>query len=252
MTKGQSYKGPNTFRTHFYEKVTEVANKVSFREFPHFGVDDSFPKFTVDTQRTDDPKAPEQPGVRVKKAGELLAKFVDPGKLMDRKGGQPRRPLVIFSFDEAHVLTDSPPMQNRATNWNLFSELRRILRDTSDYPIFSLFLSTAGRFNLFSPEIRSDPSMRIKESQLSTLDPITEITFDDLAYDAPENKILLERVVKMDWICHLGRPLYALFGYPIGEQLTSHLEQVCVHLRRGKERDKSPGLREGEVAGWPV
>jgi hypothetical protein len=145
----------------------------------------------------------------IENAGKLLAQFVDPGNFLDRDKELPRRPLVIFAFDEAHVLTDNPPIRNRAKKWNLFSELRRILRDTDDYAIFSLFLSTAGRLNLFSPEISSDPSMRIPDSSLNTLDPITEISFDDLAYDAPEYEIMLEQVVEMDWMCHLGRPLYA-------------------------------------------
>ncbi len=37
---------------------------------------------------------------------------------------------------------------------------------------------------------------------------------------------MLDRVVEMDWLCHLGRPLYVLFGYwyPFSEQLTSHLD----------------------------
>jgi hypothetical protein len=148
-------------------------------------------------------------GDEIENAGKLLAQFVDPGKFLDRDKEQPRRPLVIFAFDEAHVLTDNPPIPNRATKWNLFSELRRILRETDAYAFFSLFLSTAGRFNLFSPETSSDPSMRIQNSSLSTLDPITEISFDDLSYNAPEGEIMLEQVVGMDWMCHLGRPLYA-------------------------------------------
>ena len=212
------------------------------------------------SQQINDPEEPEEfcpyvstDGDGINDAGKLLARFVDPNYLPDRDVEPPRRPLVIFSFDEAHILTDNPPIMNRTTTWNLFSELRRILRQTSDHPIFSLFLSTAGRFNLFSPEIRSDPSKRIKDSTLTTLDPITEISFDDLAYHAPENKIKLERVVEMDWICHLGRPLYALFGYHFSEQLTSHLVQVRVHLRRQGEKvqkqNRLYGLREAEVAG---
>jgi len=164
-------------------------------------------------------------------AGKLLTEFVDPHHLLDRDAGGPQRPLVIFSFDEAHTLTDNPPQKTRSTSHRtLFSELRRILREASDHAIFFLFLSTAGRFHLFSPEIRSNPSRRIQNSTLSTLEPITEVSFDVLAYDAPEKKIMLARVVKMDWICHLGRPLYVFFSYPFSEELTSHLDQVRVHL----------------------
>lgn len=92
----------------------------------------------------------------IQDAGEKLSEFVDPQYKLDRPKG-PRRPLVILAFDEAHVLTDIPPNKP----WKLFSELRRILRQISMHPIFSLFLSTAGRFNLFSPVTRSDPSLRV-------------------------------------------------------------------------------------------
>jgi hypothetical protein len=264
MAKGQSYQGPNAYRENFYKKVTQLADEVSFREFPLFGEDDSFPKFMEGSQQKEDTEGPEQleefypyvseAGDGIVNAGKLLAQFIDPGNLLDRDKELPRRPLVILAFDEAHILTDNPPISNRATKWNLFSELRRILRQTSDYAIFSLFLSTAGRFNLFSPEISSDPSRRIQDSSLSTLDPITEISFDDLSYDAPEYEVMLEQVVEMNWMCHLGRPLYALFGYHFRGQLTSHLDQVRVHLRRRggqvQKQNRAYGLREGEVAGW--
>jgi hypothetical protein len=97
--------------------------------------------------------------------------------------------------------------------WNLFSELRRILRQLTMHPIFSLFLSTAGRFNMFSPETRSDPSNRVRDASSPTLDPITEISFDDLAFSALPGTVTLEQVVEMRWICHLGRPLYVHFDY---------------------------------------
>jgi hypothetical protein len=92
--------------------------------------------------------------------------------------------------------------------WNFFWELRRVLRQIHDLAIFSLFLSTAGRFHLFSPEIRSDPSNRVRDSSSRPLDPISEISFDDLAYLALNNTVTLDRVVQTDWISHLGRPLY--------------------------------------------
>jgi hypothetical protein len=209
--------------------------------FHHFSEDDSFPKFIVDSIQINDPKHANEAeehhpyvskdGSGVETAGELLARFVDPSKLLDHNAGRPRRPLVIFAYDEAHILTDTPSgTESGTTKWNLFSELRRILRQTDKHAVFSLFLSTAGRFNLFSPEMSSDPSMRIQNSNLSTLDPITEISFDDLAYPAPEYEVMLETVVEIDWMCHLGRPLYVLFGYHFIEQLTHHLEQVRVHL----------------------
>jgi hypothetical protein len=152
-------------------------------------------------------------------AGERLCRFVDPHHLLDSNNG-PRWPLVVFAFDEAHTLTDNPP----GAKWNLFLELRRTLRDIHNLPIFSLFLSTAGRFNLFSPEISSDPSNRIKDATLRPLDPITEVSFDDVAYRAFEDTVTLDRVVQLDWIAHLGRPLYVHSSNPFRKLLNLHLE----------------------------
>jgi hypothetical protein len=148
------------------------------------------------------------PGDGVKEAGERLCRFIDSQRVLNSRDGS-RRPLVILSFDEAHILTDIP----ESSSWTLFSELRRVLRETIDHPIFSLFLSTAGKFHLFSPEIRSDPSGRVTNHELSPLHPISEICFDDIAYPAKENTVSLDRVVTTDWISHLGRPLYVHFTY---------------------------------------
>jgi hypothetical protein len=119
----------------------------------------------------------------------------------------PRWPLVILAFDESHILTDNP------TNWSwtLFSELRRTLREIVDRPIFSLFLSTAGSFHLFSPEIKEDNSGRVTNGLLCPLNPISETSFDDLAFAAQEGTVSLDRVVQMDWMSHLGRPLWVHF-----------------------------------------
>lgn len=139
----------------------------------------------------------------VAEAGEMFCRFIDPHHLLDSVEG-PRWPLVVFSFDEAHILTDNPPSKE----WNLFLELCCTLRQIHKLPIFSLFLPTAERFNQFFPEIRSDPSHRIRNLGCRPLDPITEISFDDIAYPTLEGTITLDRVVQVDWMSHLGRPLY--------------------------------------------
>ena len=129
----------------------------------------------------------------------MLCRFVDPHGLLDSAKG-PRQPLVIFAFDDAHVLTDNPITDS----WNLFSELRHNLRRIYKLPIFSLFISKAGKFNLSSP--------------------ISEISFDDLAYSALENTVTFLRVVQIDWMSHLGHPLYVHPGYLFKKQLTSYLD----------------------------
>lgn len=154
----------------------------------------------------------------VSEAGQKHCQFVDPHGLLGSATGSGRT-LVILAFDESHILTDTP----KDTVWTLFSELRRTLRGVIDFPIFSLFLSTAGRFHLFSPEIRSDPSNRIPNFD-DPLHPISEISFDDLAFPGKEDTVTLDRVVQLDWISHLGRPLHVHLTCSSGQQLTSHLE----------------------------
>jgi hypothetical protein len=143
----------------------------------------------------------------------MLCRFLGEYELLDSKKG-PRRPLVVLAFDEAHTLTDNPPNQ---IEWNLFSNLRRVLRQIKHLQIFSLFLSTAGRFNKFSPDIHFDPSDRIRDQEPGNrpLDPISEISFDDIAYPALKDTVTIDRVVDIDWICHLGRPLYVHPSFPI-------------------------------------
>ena len=130
-----------------------------------------------------------------------LRRPIPPAGLGQTEG--PRWPLVVFSFDEAHILTDIPPREE----WNLLLELRCTLRQIHMLPVFSLFLSGGGRF---FPELRSvllDPSPRVRHLGCRHLDPITEISFDDIAYPTTEGAITLDRVVQVDWMSHLGRPL---------------------------------------------
>ena len=128
---------------------------------------------------------------------------------MDSDKG-PRWPLVILAFDESHIPIDNP----KDWSWTLFSELCRTLREIVDWPIFSLFLSTAGSFHLFSPEIKEDNSGRVINGLLS---PISEISFDDLAFAAQEGTVSLDRVVQTDWMSHLGRPLCVHLTYAFRE-----------------------------------
>jgi hypothetical protein len=141
----------------------------------------------------------------VVEAGTKLSRFIDPKQLLDSPDG-PRHPLVILSFDESQILTDTP--NDHWQGWTVFTELRRVLHKLSHLPIFSLFLSTTGKALSFSPAIQSDPSLRVRRTDLLPLHPITEISFDDLAHPAMENDIMLSQVVETDWMSHLGRPLY--------------------------------------------
>ncbi|KAI0295652.1 hypothetical protein B0F90DRAFT_1750078 [Multifurca ochricompacta] len=98
-------------------------------------------------------------GNGVREAGLELCQFVDPDGCLDPLEGS-RRPLVILAFDESHVLGDTPP----GKGWTLFAELRRTLRELVELPVFSLFLSTAGKSHVFSPEIGKEPSNRVADT----------------------------------------------------------------------------------------
>jgi hypothetical protein len=174
--------------------------------------------------QVDDEKEPDHgqyvwKGKGLQEVGEMLCRFIDEHRVLDSDKG-PRRPLVVLAFDEADTLTDNPPEQE---HWNLFSELRRVLRQIQHLLIFSLFLSTAGRFDKFPPVIHSDLSARADNRPL---DPISEISFDDIAYPALKGTITMDSVVEIDWISHLGRPLYVHPhpSYPFRELLSYQLE----------------------------
>jgi hypothetical protein len=200
-----------------------------FPVLPIFCENDGFLQSVENNKPVGDGKEPghgryvsEHEGLTVAEAGKALCRFIDKHHLLDPKKG-PRRPLVILAFDEADALTDNPPNND----WNLFSELRRFLRQIIDLPIFSLFLSTAGRFDKFSPVIRynhSVGSVQVREPDNRPLDPISEISFDDIAYPASKGTITIHKVVAIDWISHLGRPLYVHPSYPSRELLSYHLE----------------------------
>lgn len=134
----------------------------------------------------------------VKTAGEALAKFLDPEKCCSDV------PLLVICFDEAHRLTDKIP----GVSWTCFSELRRALRVLKPFPFFSLFLSTAGKFHLFSPDYYYDASNRIQHQILDMFPPITETNFDQFAEKvAVDGSWTLDRVASTHHMAHLGRPL---------------------------------------------
>jgi len=141
----------------------------------------------------------------VAEAGINLKNFIDKdSSICSTKNGM-KRPLVVLAFDEAHNIAEFPDDRG----WSIYSELRRCLCQLLGLPIFTLFLSTAGKFRLFSPNKQRGPSSRVVLGSKWVLPPITETGFDQFAIRAIENQTTLDDVVEDKWICSLGRPLCA-------------------------------------------
>ena len=144
--------------------------------------------------------------IGVSEAGIKLKNFIDRhDSICSKTKDGMKRPLVVLAFDEAHHLTEF--QDNR--NWSIYSELRRCLCQLIGIPIFTLFLSTAGKFRLFSPDTgrQWDTSSRVMLGTKWVLPPITETGFGQFALPAIENQTTLDNVVEDRWICRLGRPL---------------------------------------------
>jgi hypothetical protein len=142
-------------------------------------------------------------GMQVRQAAEELFRLLDPEGLLDSLSG-PRRPLLILAFDEGHALADI-----LLEHGSLFEELVHALYIIADLPIFSLFLSTAAKFYVPLPSnLRLHTSGKFK---LPLPPPISETCFDDLAFPAIEDTLILNQVIVNEWISHLGRPLYVYF-----------------------------------------
>jgi hypothetical protein len=209
MTTKQSFESVNDNRQEFYTRVVEAAKAVNLHLFHHFCnrryISSKFCDQCKPGQYLMDNK-----GVRT--AGEILCRFVDPKNALNVDKW--RRPLVILSFDEPFILIDGA----KEAEWSLYSELCRILQRLDTNPIFSLFLSTAWNFRLLSPDMKHDPSSRVTNERLRPFHPITEISYDCLAKPAKEDSFTLDQVTQMDWIAHLGRPLYVPFVNCLGNQ----------------------------------
>jgi hypothetical protein len=115
-------------------------------------------------------------------------------------------PQIILVFDEAHDLTDVHTKRG-VPAWSRFGELRRALHQVQNLPLFSLFLSTAGRFHHFSPARAMDPSARIQHGSFELIEPFVELDFDTFAQAVGPGECRLEDVEKTRHLVSLGRPL---------------------------------------------
>ncbi|PVF91721.1 hypothetical protein CPB86DRAFT_802611, partial [Serendipita vermifera] len=120
-------------------------------------------------------------------------------------------PLLTLSWDEAHVLTNQGfEISKDPLEWTQFNEFRRVLR-TCDRSgrLFSLFLSTTGKIDQFSPDLRDDPSTRIGDQKLKLPLPFINLGFDIFArHVIPTNGFKLSEAIETRQIVKFGRPLW--------------------------------------------
>ncbi|TFK53301.1 hypothetical protein OE88DRAFT_1724200 [Heliocybe sulcata] len=208
MVEGQTFRQVNDYRRLFYEHVIDEAEKVHSQQqvgllLKTVGL---WPKGRQLVSRLPSTPVRELIGIPDVAAQELL-EVVWPGS----PGSPPKsftEPLVVFSLDESHALTTTQCHELTEREWSVFSEISRTLCTVKNYPIFTLFLSTRGKFQDFSLDPSLDRSSRVIMQPYSALPTITEIVFDELAQPAGAGSFTLERVSGDEFMCHLGRPLF--------------------------------------------
>jgi hypothetical protein len=235
--EGGSKTGHSEWRSKFYEDVVDEARKVRLymsQCFPHIltidqvldlGKKEVVPekpahaaivmspkKSRLTTGTRDDAKATGSTG-QIPFEKTLLQIVDEFLKNLSKLFGKERDgPLLTLSWDEAHVLTDHVfDTSRKPARWTQFNEFRRVLRDCDQTGrLFSLFLSTTGKIDQFSPDSRDDPSQRLAKNQLRLLPPFINLDFDQFADGLvdPEDGFSLEEAVKPEWMVKFGRPLW--------------------------------------------
>jgi hypothetical protein len=146
-------------------------------------------------------------------------------------------PLIVLVFDEAHDVShdilshdDFFPM-----GWSTFGELQRALEQLRQLPLFTLFISPAGRIRPVKPMSEKPHASSKKELQPLTIDePWFLLPFDAFAVLDPSviGGRYLRDFEDIRHLIKLGRPLYVLhvatlflLGYLKLAQVLSPLSQ---------------------------
>ncbi|KAI0806787.1 hypothetical protein C8Q74DRAFT_1362378 [Fomes fomentarius] len=177
-------------------------------------------------------------GATVQDAANALLQLLDP-----RLASFPLsdKPLVVLCFDESHLLHTTPYGPH---NWTPFTVLRRVLHTIVNLPIFTLFVSTMGKLEQFSPLslVPKAPSSRLMgQPELETYRPFCLTSFDQFAPSM--TKVLdipwtLNQVASTYHIAHLGRPLFGAI-YDAGYQ-TGIVQYAQMKLFRSESVKSTP------------
>jgi hypothetical protein len=113
---------------------------------------------------------------------------------------------AFIVFDEAHTLAGTHDTAHDSHE-SRFVVLRRVLRALSPLPLFSFFLSTAGKVTQFGQVRGEDRSNRINGGTLVSPRPYVSVGFDQLSYKFKQGQTI-QYVTSLRFVAHLGRPLY--------------------------------------------
>ncbi|PPR07503.1 hypothetical protein CVT26_013472 [Gymnopilus dilepis] len=167
-------------------------------------------------------------------AASEVVQLLDPAKYFRAE------PVVIICWDESHLLAE----QDEGQPWTYFSALRQTLHKIKDMPIFSVFLSTAVKSHLFSPDLQSNPSNRMTTLYLHRFSPITEVGFDEFAIKVKANgESKLGEIASTHHIAHLGRALFATL-YDCGDR---SIKNSIVNYAQVKLLSSEPSLMRTEL-----
>ncbi|GBE85504.1 hypothetical protein SCP_0800210 [Sparassis crispa] len=247
MMAGMSMTSHGQFHNEFYRRVILRANTATV-QCAKYMADNAGAAEPVQSTKPTAPVSPSHLGVctfppneSFAKLAEILQKEESPlsTKAVSKKATA-EGPLVVLEFDESHMLM-KPASGGNA--WSNFGELCRALRALSDYPLFSLFLSTTRKINQFIPSKDNEPSLRIIFGDLILIHPFTDLGLDQLArfISFVESKVSPLDVVTTEYISHLGRLLWgARYDYP-DSQIQQGILAFAVRKLVGMV-DRSKGL----------
>jgi hypothetical protein len=220
MTAGQTFSEQGHPRRDFYNEVLRIADDVCscnfllFETFLSALCQLSSPSLPSTPPRTRMPSSPGllfgtikgTDGVEIRhdlkqELGKLMDYLIEDFDVL-----RDYLPAIILSFDEAHSLTVVETDKVDGL-WSKFGELRRALGVIHSYPCFSIFLSTTGKVQQFTPDAFHDMSTRIQAQELGLLPPCCKLGFDQLVEKAIHGVTTLEDVSSLTSMAKLGRPL---------------------------------------------
>ncbi|KAG6848466.1 hypothetical protein H0H93_016753 [Arthromyces matolae] len=145
----------------------------------------------------------------IKKAGALRGKPMSESALFDTVNTLVSQPPfsdelpLILAIDEVHGLETGI---SGAGFINLQRQLNKIVKCKH---IITVFLSTAGKIQTYTPPLTSDPSARRRSNGLRVLPPFTALGFDQLARGmVKENTLMVDEIITDRFMCQFGRPLF--------------------------------------------